>query len=239
MWQCWNGGTKGNRGSKSLWPWFLDKTWRHCCHSDGLCHHGNPLGLWGIRCWVMWQCWNGGTKGNRGSKSLGHGFWTKHDVIVAIATACATMATHWVCGEFDAESCDSVETVAQRGIGGSKSLGHGFLDKTWRHCCHSDGLCHHGYPLGLWGIRCWVMWQCWNGGTKGNRGSKSLGHGFWTKHDVIVAIATACATMATHWVCGEFDAESCDSVETVAQREIGGQNCLAMVFGQNMTSLLP
>ena len=45
--------------------------------------------------------------------------------------------------------------------------------------------------------------------------------------------------MATHWVCGEFDAESCDSVETVAQREIGGQNRLAMVFGQNMTSFLP
>ena len=45
--------------------------------------------------------------------------------------------------------------------------------------------------------------------------------------------------MATHWVCGEFDAESCDSVETVAQRGIGGQNRLAMVFGQNMTSLLP
>ena len=66
-----------------------------------------------------------------------------------------------------------------------------------------------------------------------------LGHGFWTKHDVIVAIATACATMATHWVCGEFDAEPCDSVETVAQRGIGGQNRLAMVFGQNMTSLLP
>ena len=45
--------------------------------------------------------------------------------------------------------------------------------------------------------------------------------------------------MATRWVCGEFDAESCDSVETVAQRGIGGQNRLAMVFGQNMTSLLP
>ena len=73
----------------------------------------------------------------------------------------------------------------------------------------------------------------------GNRGSKSLGHGFWTKHDVIVAIATACATMETHWVCGEIDAESCDSVETVAQWGIGGQNRLAMVFGQNMTSLLP
>ena len=51
--------------------------------------------------------------------------WTKrtqrkkaYDIIVAVATACATMATHWVCGEFDAESCDNVETVAQRGIGG-------------------------------------------------------------------------------------------------------------------------
>ena len=84
-------------------------------------------------------------QGNSKSKSLGHGFWTKYDVIVVIATACATMATHWVCGEFDAESCDSVETVAQ-----------------------------------------------------GNSKSKSFGHGFWTKYDVIVAIATSCATMATH-----------------------------------------
>ena len=55
----------------------------------------------------------------------------------------------------------------------------------------------------------------------------------------MVAIATACATMATHWVCGEFDAESCDSVEMVAQWEIESQNRLAMVFGQSMTSLLP
>ena len=38
--------------------------------------------------------------------------------------------------------------------------------------------------------------------------------------------------MATHWVCGEFDAESCDIVETVAQTGIGGQNRLAMVFGK-------
>ena len=30
--------------------------------------------------------------------------------------------------------------------------------------------------------------------------------------------------------CGEFDAESCDSVETVAQWGIGGQNRLAMVL---------
>ena len=89
------------------------------------------------------------------------------------------MATHWVCGEFDAESCDSVETVAR--------------------------------------------------GTKGNRGSKSLGHGFWTKHDVIVAIATACATMATHWVCGEFDAESCGGVKTVVLRGIKGQNRLSII----------
>ena len=62
------------------------------------------------------------------------------------------MATLWVCGEFDVESCDSVETVAQRG-------------------------------------------------TEGQNG---LANSFWTKHDVIVAIATTCATMATHWVCGEF-----------------------------------
>ena len=71
---------------------------------------------------------------------------------------------------------------------------------------------------------------------KGESGVKIAWSWFY---DVIVAIATACATMATHWVCGEFDAESCDSVETVAQRGIGGQNRLAMVFGQNMTSLLP
>ena len=62
----------------------------------------------------------------------------------------------------------------------------------------------------------------------GNRGSKSLGHGFWTKHDVIVAIATACATMATHWVCGEFDAESCGCVKTVVLRGIRGQNCFSI-----------
>ena len=88
--------------------------------------------------------------GNRGSKSLGHDFWTKHDVIVAIATACATMATHWVCGECDAESCDSVETVAQWGIG----VWPWFLDKTCCHCCHSNGLCHHGNSLGVWRMRC-------------------------------------------------------------------------------------
>ena len=33
--------------------------------------------------------------------------------------------------------------------------------------------------------------------------------------------------------------QSYDSVETVAQRGIGGENRLALVFGQNMTSLLP
>ena len=73
----------------------------------------------------------------------------------------------------------------------------------------------------------------------GNRGLKSISHDFWTKYDVIVAIATACATMATHWDCGDFDAESCDTVETVAQWGIEGQNRLVMDFGQNMTSLLP
>ena len=46
-----------------------------------------------------------------------------------------------------------------------------------------------------------------------------LGYDFWTNDNVIVAIATACATMATHWVRGEFDAESCNSVETVAPKE--------------------
>ena len=48
-----------------------------------------------------------------------------------------------------------------------------------------------------------------------------LGHGFWTIYDAIVAIATACATAATHWVCEEFNVESCDSVETVTQRRKG------------------
>ena len=48
----------------------------------------------------------------------------------------------------------------------------------------------------------------------------------------------ACTTMTTYWACGKFDAESCDSVETVAQRRIEGQNYLAIVFSQNMTSLL-
>ena len=47
------------------------------------------------------------------SKLLGRGFWTKDDIIVAIATACVAMTTHWVCVEFDAESCGSVETAPQ------------------------------------------------------------------------------------------------------------------------------
>ena len=70
------------------------------------------------------------------------------------------------------------------------------------------------------------------------RRSKLLGYDFWTKYDVIVAVATACATMATHWVCGGLDAKSCDSVEMVAQKGIEGRNCLEMVFGQTKTSLL-
>ena len=60
-----------------------------------------------------------------------------------------------------------------------------------------------------------------------------------TNYAVIVVIATACATKATHWVGTEYNAESCDSVETVAQRVIGGQRCSAMVFLQNMMSFLP
>ena len=36
--------------------------------------------------------------------------------------------------------------------------------------------------------------------------------------------------MATHWVCGEFHAEPCESVETMAQEEIGGLNCLAIIL---------
>ena len=34
--------------------------------------------------------------------------------------------------------------------------------------------------------------------------------------------------MATHWVCGEFDAESCGSVKTVVLRGIRGQNRLSV-----------
>ena len=55
---------------------------------------------------------------------------------------------------------------------------------------------------------------------KGNKGTKMLGNGFWTKYDVNVAIATYSATMTTLWVCGEFDAQSCDSVKTVTEMEI-------------------
>ena len=34
--------------------------------------------------------------------------------------------------------------------------------------------------------------------------------------------------MATHWVCGEFDAESCGGVKTVVLRGIRGQNRLSI-----------
>ena len=34
--------------------------------------------------------------------------------------------------------------------------------------------------------------------------------------------------MATHWVCGELDAESCGGVKIVDLRGIGGQNCLSI-----------
>ena len=63
---------------------------------------------------------------------------------------------------------------------------------------------------------------------KGNRGSKLLGHGFWTKYDMIVAVATTCASMATRWVCGEFNAEPRGGIKTMAQRGIEGQNCLSI-----------
>ena len=155
-----------------------------------------------------------------GSKSLGHGFWTIYDIIVAIATACATMATLWVCGSVDAESCDNVETVAQSGIG-IKIAWRWFFDNVWHHYCHSNGLYHRGNPLGWWKIWCQIMWQSWNCGTKENRGSKLLGHGFSTIYDIIVAIVTACATMATDWVFGEFDAELCGGVKSMAQSGIG------------------
>ena len=66
-----------------------------------------------------------------------------------------------------------------------------------------------------------------------------LGHGFWRKYDILVSTTTACSTMTINWVCKELNAESSDSVETMAQRDVGGQNCLEMLFGPNMTSLLP
>jgi len=44
-----------------------------------------------------------------------HGFFDNYDIIVAIMTVCATMATLWVGGELDAESYDGVELVAQMG----------------------------------------------------------------------------------------------------------------------------
>jgi len=40
-------------------------------------------------------------------------FFNNSDVIVAITTVCATMATHWLGGELNAESYGSVELVAQ------------------------------------------------------------------------------------------------------------------------------
>ena len=61
----------------------------------------------------MRQDSNGGATKNRGSKLLGNEYRTQHDFIVALSMAGATMTTHWVCGEFDAESCDSVELLAQ------------------------------------------------------------------------------------------------------------------------------
>ena len=45
--------------------------------------------------------------------------------------------------------------------------------------------------------------------------------------------------MTTHWVCEKFDAESCDNVETEAQRRLKSQNYLEAVFGRNVVSLLP
>ena len=58
------------------------------------------------------------TLGKNGVKFAWPWFLDKNDVIVAIATACTTVETHWVCGEFNAKSCSSVETDAQGGIGG-------------------------------------------------------------------------------------------------------------------------
>ena len=36
------------------------------------------------------------------------------------------------------------------------------------------------------------------------------------------------ATMATHWVCGEFDDESCGGVKAIVLREIKGKNRLSI-----------
>ena len=45
---------------------------------------------------------------------------------------------------------------------------------------------------------------------------------------MIVAVATTCAIMATRWVCGEFNAEPCGGIKTMAQRGIEGQNRLSI-----------
>ena len=67
-------------------------------------------------------------KGEKGVKIAWPWFY---DIIVAIATACATIATHWVCGEFDAESCGGVKTFVLRGIRGQNRLS---ISQRFTHC---------------------------------------------------------------------------------------------------------
>ena len=156
-------------------------------------------------------------------KSICYCFWTKCEVLVAIATACTTMATHWVCAKFDVESHASVKTVAQKGIGCQNCMAIAFTK------------CDVVVAIVTVCASMATNWVCGKLDAEScdnekivvqmrNKGSKLLGNSFLDKNNVIVAIATACATMTTQWVCGEFNAESCDSVETVAQRGIRGRN---------------
>ena len=130
---------KQEQGVNIAWKLFLDKIKRHCCQSDE-----NPLGLWKIRCWVMWQGWNGSTKENSGSKLLCHGCWTEYDGVVVIATAFVTIAIHWDCVEYNAESYDSVETVTQNEIKGQNCL----VMVLWRHSCKTT-VCTPWQPTGF------------------------------------------------------------------------------------------
>ena len=137
------------------------------------------------------------------------------------------MATHWVGENFDAELCDSVETVAQR-IGGQNCLAM----VLWRHCCPSNGLSHYGNPLGLWKIRHWVMWWCdkVEAVAQGEIGVKIVWPWLLDKIWHHCCHSYGLCLHGNQLVSGEFDSESCDSVETVAQRRIVGQNRLTIVL---------
>ena len=149
------------------------------------------------------------------------------------------MATHSVCGELDADSSDSVETVAQRGIRGLNLLGNGFRTK------HDDIVAKMtacATMITHWGCGEFDAESC-DGVEKMTqeaiRDQSLLGYRFWTKYNVILGKATACATIATHWFFGKLNTASCDSVEMVAQQRIVSQNCLEIFFRKNIMSLLP